>query len=290
MFIQNKTEFKLTPGNIDKVYNTLPSAVYTMTVNTSMFGSTILFNPIDLYEKGTIVDGGIYKEIRQYISDFLSPEMDMIRKAMVLQKKTGLIFNGEPGTGKTFLAGQIAEELVKEYNAIGIITNEFDSLDLSKLIETIRENDKERLIVLILDEFEKADYNNQGMLAYLDGAGNVDNIITIATVNSILHLPKTLTDRPGRFEKIYSFDAKNPNIARVMIKSLLPEQYINKVNIDLLVKDTIISKKNTIDYIRLSIRNVLLAIEQKNNDVKERNLSYDQYIIVKTIADIVKEE
>ncbi len=275
MFIKEKSAYKLVDTDAIEVVKHLKAGVYNMKVRKNYYGKDVMFEHNDKYKKGMNITTGIFKEIKQYIDDFFSFEMNKVRQDMEMNNKLGLLFKGLPGTGKTYLAGQLAEKYAQEKDAIGIMTTAFDEVDLGDVIKYIRLTDpnSNRLIVFIMDELEKKRIgNDSAFLSFMDGADSKDNILIIATVNKTKDLPNTLLQRPGRFEKIFDFKSEKDEVIKNIVTDIIPTQYHNRIDIDTFVKGLISSNKTTIDYIRIEVRNVITSILQNKNSNDKINV------------------
>ena len=260
MFIKHEeNKFQLVHGNPQDVLPRLKSGMYDMVVEETPWSKHIFFQPNNSYKKGKKIDCGIYGKIREFFEDFISDDMEKARNEMGMLSKMGMIFTGDPGTGKTFLAGQLAQDLCDKRQAIGVLTSQYSRAKLHKIIDDIRENDPDQWIILILDEFEKVikDFDDSDLLGFLDGRASRDKVITIAIVNSTKKLPDHLTKRPGRFEKIFRFKADDEDVLNTMTETVIPDDYRGKLKVPEIVqelKGTLKDVEVTIDAIRLKVR------------------------------------
>lgn len=273
MFIykQDEKQYKVVSADPGSTLETkVKAGVYNLTVEESMFSRDYYLNDITAnYEQGRIIDAGIFKTIRSKIDKFFEPEMYQARKTMGLKNKIGMIFNGKPGTGKTFLAGQIASELAKKIDAVAIVVT--DKIKLDGFVDMIRKHDPDRQIIIILDEFEKVydmSYISSDLLGFLDGSKSKENVITLATVNSTGRMPDVLTNRPGRFEEIYEFSINDDDVLRGMVESVLPQEYLDVLDIEAIVKEVKSNKIHAMDKLVLLIRD-LIYHHLKNLETKE---------------------
>lgn len=270
MFIINKDSVNLVSADPDSILQKeMPSGLYNLDIVESFFGNSISFRKTDIYKGGKIIKSGIFKEVWDAIDNYNCTEAYEARDILGLMHKVGFIFNGEPGTGKTFLAGQIAEKFIAEEDAIGLIVNKWSGLKLHNIIDTLREFNKDRKIIIILDEFEKHNGNrafeDPSLLSFLDGANSRNNTIIIATTNSTSKLPKVLTSRPGRFENIFTFEVNSEEVTKQIIIGMLNGKLQGEDQITRLLKKVNLKEsKPTIDEIKVIVRDEIINMLKEN--------------------------
>lgn len=285
MFLQENNQYKLIDGNPDGLSPTLKPGIYSIDVVKSMFSSSMYFKPIKNYENSSILDAGVYKKVEKYVDDFLSSAMSKARAALKGLSKLGLMFLGDPGTGKTFLAGQIAQKLVTEKEAVAIILTDFWKYNLSKLVDQIRNDDPDRFIVVIMDEFEKCQRHqleDPDLLAFLDGSNSKNNILIIALANATTNMKDFILNRPGRFEQIYNFDEKDPKVTEALALSITPKEFRDRIDIKFIAAQLIANKKSSVDNIRIAIRDAIAEIIHFDDTGEFK--SYNSLNDVKTIT------
>jgi SpoVK/Ycf46/Vps4 family AAA+-type ATPase len=230
---------------------------------TEGWTKALYFNKTERYKGSKMIDVGVFKRIQNYLDDFTTEEMYSARKSLKGLHKIGLMLTGDPGTGKTFLAGQLAQKLVDEKGAIALLTNEFWKYDLSKLVDAVRENEPDRMIVVVMDEFEKCSNHqlqDSELLSFLDGSGSRDNIVILALVNSTNNMKDFLLNRPGRFEQIYNFDEKDDEVLIALAKSITPAEFKERIDFDQVISKLVEVKKRTVDCIKIAIRDAIAEI------------------------------
>jgi len=261
----DNTHFKLIGENKKNIFPELEGKLYNLEIKKSFFGKDFIFSPLDRYNNTTVAKVGIFKDVYEYTKEFYNESRIKLRKEMGFLNKMSLILKGDPGTGKTHLACTVASELVRKNNGVGIVVNDIEDIKFDKLVDDVRINNPKRLIVFVLDELEKSNrytLRDTDFLAFLDGAKSRENVIIIATVNTIEDFPKFLIKRPGRFEKIYNFVFNTEEVLNQLIGVLLPERYKNnKVILNELLTRAIAGKVATIDHLRFSILNYLTDLE-----------------------------
>ena len=260
MIIKEDSKYRLIEANSDNLIENLSAGTYTVELKQGFFSSSLYLDPVgDKYKKGMMINEGIFKKIHEDVNAFLSEEMTLARESLCMMNKSGIMFEGAPGTGKTFLAGQIGEQLVQERNAVCLITTN-PNLDFAAIIDIIRQKSPDRFVVLIIDEFEK-NYksSNTSLLSFLDGTESRDNVLVIATVNNMRNLPNYITERPGRFEKIYRFKMTDETILKPLLISIIPTKYREALDTEIgrLVEKLKKEKEITIDSIRMYVRDLI---------------------------------
>jgi hypothetical protein len=264
MFIKQdngKDKFELIPRKAADVSATLEPAVYTLKIEKSWSGITVYFERNDRYKGGVPINTGVFAEANEHFNFFISKEAEEARKDLGLMDKMALIFNGGPGTGKTFLAGQMMEKLVREKNAICIMSKGEPSIDIHTLIDSVRLEDPNRWVGILIDEYEKSRGNELDMLSFLDGTNSRNNVLLIATVNSTKMLPETIINRIGRIERVYNFDTEDAEVIKAMIVSVIPEKYKDKINAEEISLEFIeYGIKPSIDFITVLIRNKIYEL------------------------------
>ena len=261
MFLINteNSEFIMLGSEKGSKVDRLEKGMYNLQVRGGGLAPTVISFARNLdYTKGVVINEGIFKEVRDSLNDFFTEEMVAARNSLDMKHKLGLMLNGDPGTGKTFLAGQLAEELCQKYDGVGILATQ--AQDYSDLIDGIRADDPNRLIILIIDEFEKTFRSyDTALLSFLSGAREKDNTIIIATVNDADDLPRFITDRPSRFEKVFEFSFKDDIVLASTAKSMIPDEYKDKINSEVLLENLKKHPKMSIDKMRHIIRDIIAA-------------------------------
>ena len=262
MFLKIQNDFKLVSGNADNVIKALTAGVYKAELKKEGFSNVIYFSPAEERPEHTMLTTGVFADINANLNAFFEPAMCKARKAIGSLNKFSCLIYGEQGSGKTHHVMLWAQKIARERNAISIIISNTGNFNLSELIDSVRDNDPNRLIVLILEEFEKSSirYEDPRLLSFLDGSDSKDNMIILATCNNISDMPSIILDRPGRFEKKFCLKAGNRDVMRGMLKSIVPAEYATRINTERLLDILESKQKWTIDYIRVLLRNAIAEL------------------------------
>ena len=163
--------------------------------------------------------------IKDHMDKFSSNKNFYMEKE--LSYKTGMLFYGKPGTGKSSLVKAIATEYHR--GIISIDVSNIDNIDFARLTMMINNEDKETYIVLFEDidtlflnreEGDKHDKNYNDiinkLLQFLDSNQSPSNVVFIATTNHLDRLDEALI-RDGRFDlKIEIGELRKHDISRFL--------------------------------------------------------------------------
>lgn len=154
--------------------------------------------------------------------------------------KRNILLYSVPGNGKTSLINILCNILIKEYNGIVFCIDDFrDLIAYSKIMERVRSIEPNRKVVTIIEDFEHFSENKDSsalLLQTLDGNGQFDNVVTIATTNYPELLEKRFICRPSRFNIVIEYKKPNATIRRAYIVNKLKDGGID-VNDENVKKD-----------------------------------------------------
>lgn len=162
-----------------------------------------------------------FSEIRKEAQDIVAVHAKVeARKALLslgVDPVRGILFEGPPGTGKTFLAQIMAAQSHAEFYLVttaslgGRLVGESEQ----RLEAIYADAAKQEMSIIFVDEIEvltkdRASEQDHGsrlvnvFLTNMDGVAAPDNVITIGTTNRVDDIDKALR-RPGRFDREVTF-------------------------------------------------------------------------------------
>ena len=163
-----------------------------------------------------------------------------------LPTNRGVLFAGEPGTGKTLTL----EVLLNQFEGITRIYATAETLfgrnHIRKLYGLARKLSPTIVAIEDIDTIGSSDeeYGERSplvgeILTALNCAENNNGVVTIATTNYPDNLDIALRDRPGRFDSRIDFDLPDKKGRKRILKTYIDKFDANKqINMDLLAKDT----------------------------------------------------
>lgn len=167
----------------------------------------------------------------------------------------GIMFYGEPGTGKT----HIMREYSKTFGYPIFVIEGNDDNVLDEVVKTYENASKEKNAIVIIDEIDKLVERDSKLsrilMAKLDGF-EISNVLTLATCNYYADLPEALV-RPGRFDRHFNLLIKSKkDLKEIIIK------FLNEYKIDLNESDIAelmqIFKNDSVCFIKSALSNASL--------------------------------
>lgn len=157
--------------------------------------------------------------VKKEIKEIIKRPIDTLNAKGQELASRGMLFIGEPGTGKT----KTGKAIMREANAtfIWVSSKDFQRLDpiksLSLAFKLARDLAPTVLFIEDIDTWLR-DYTIDLLKTELDGIRENRGLITILTSNSPEKLPDALLDRPGRFHDIVEFGLPDKVMRGEMIK------------------------------------------------------------------------
>jgi len=211
-FLKNGNTFRVSSKEAMDLHEQLPAGNYTVAVDP--FGNFYL-ERIDDFEIPTKLYGNTLRHTDRIINSFWD------RPA-----QTGVLLNGEKGSGKTLLAKNISTQLAKQGVPTIVINRDWTGDGFFKLLQDI-----DQPCVILFDEFEKV-YDNdeqEQILTLLDGVFNSKKLY-LMTVNDKWRVNSHMRNRPGRLFYLLDFKGLDQEFIREYCEDRLDsKQYIYQI-------------------------------------------------------------
>lgn len=139
--------------------------------------------------------------------------------AMGVSLKRGILLHGPAGGGKSTVVRQAINRVV----GMGGFAVRFSvDDDITQFVQALREREQKAPIVAVFEDIDSwVDEEEEGLLEFLDGSSQVENILFIGTTNNYEDLPDRIKDRPGRFDTQLEIGMPSDEAKRKFIGALL---------------------------------------------------------------------
>ena len=189
----------------------------------------VTFNDIYLVQS-------LRKEIQTNIINFFDPKLRELKKKNGLPSKRGIIFAGEPGTGKTFLSRVLAGALDSTFM---IVTKLYDASELTHYMDFMKQFPNAAILFEDIDIYVP-DRNSgspivSALLNSLDGIAPNENILVLCTTNELKVLDRAIKDRPGRFDRTLKFNAPDAELKTIMLKGFCNNHDCTNIDFDAII-------------------------------------------------------
>ena len=209
-FLKNGNTFRVSSKEAMDLHEKLPAGNYT--IAQDMMGNFYL-EQIDDFEIPSKMYGNTLRHTGRIINTFWERP-----------QQTGVLLNGEKGSGKTLLAKNISVELAKQDVPTIVINRDWKGDAFFKLLQDI-----DQPCVVLFDEFEKVygREDQEQILTLLDGVFGSKKLY-ILTCNDKYRIDSHMRNRPGRI--FYLLDFKGLDTA--FIREYCEDRLNNKQHID----------------------------------------------------------
>ena len=211
-FLKSGTSWRVSSREAMDLHEALPAGNYTVAVD--MMGNFYL-EQIDSFEIPKKMYGNTLRHTDRIINTFWERP-----------QQTGVLLNGEKGSGKTLLAKNISTELAKSGVPTIVINRDWSGDGFFKLLQDI-----DQPCVVLFDEFEKVyDREKQEeILTLLDGVFGSKKLYVL-TVNDKWRVDSHMRNRPGRIFYLLDFKGLDVNFIREYCEdNLINKQYIDQI-------------------------------------------------------------
>ncbi len=166
-----------------------------------------------------------YDKINTLVKSFFNPAVSDKITNLGFFHKTGILFYGKEGTGKSTIIKHYCQQLIKEQNALVFYFTNKHRLSVPwKFVKDIRKV-QDNPIVIVFEEFDDLIKNDLESILkeIMDGHESINNCLFFATTNYIDKIPDAIKLRPSRFKYVL-------NIEGLQLKSDIKELVHNMLN------------------------------------------------------------
>jgi hypothetical protein len=249
-FIRNGNTFRVTPDEALDIQSVLPIGNYT--VNFNQMGGYFFLEMTDAFKQVPKLYGDTTKNASRILKTYLD------RKS-----STGVMLNGEKGSGKTLLAKTLSIEAGRMGIPTIIINNPWTGDGFNKFLQDIAQP-----TVILFDEFEKV-YDNEAQeqaLTLLDGVFPSRKLFVI-TCNDKWRVNEHMRNRPGRIFYMLDFHGLTPEF----IIEYCQDNLKNKQHIDKLVEISSLYDKFNFDMLQATVEEMNRYDETPQESLKMLN-------------------
>lgn len=152
----------------------------------------------------------------------------LYEKFNFLQKR-GILFYGPPGCGKTSILNAVTQSHIKN-DGLVIKAAGNDPSYFAPGLKSLRMVEPNRPIIILLEDFEtmlessngsNTAYNEQKLLALLDGNDQINNVLVLATTNKPDVIADRFIKRPGRFDLVIGLNEPTSNDRKAYIHRIV---------------------------------------------------------------------
>jgi len=207
----------------------------------------------------------------QEIKNYFSHKSYLIHKELNMNMSYGSILYGKQGTGKTTAGYTIAQQLVKDCNAIVFSVSCYSEIMFIKYVLKELNVPAATMKVFIMDECEYQLRNHESNFKQLlDGKETVEGAFYMFMTNYLDKIPKTILDRPSRIKKTIEFTTINEEetvfeIISGMNETLSKSIKLQKASLRDVTK--LLSKDKTLDEIKTKFIEEVYNVSMTNSQI-----------------------
>lgn len=217
-----------TPDVTIQITNSLPSGVYKMALIDRVWrATTVPVKTDELYSFPDNLTDIILSEVEEFWG-----KKEIYEKHNIVHKR-GILLCGAPGCGKTSIIQLLSKQIVERGGLVFVASDRDSFYGLVDNIKTIKEIEKDRPIITIIEDVDQIISQFGGdspILDFLDGSKSIANHLCILTSNDTTDLSEALL-RPSRIDLIYEIPNPKSDIRRAYFKNknIAPEKLTEMV-------------------------------------------------------------
>jgi hypothetical protein len=181
----------------------------------TVIGKDPVPRPRGLTWDSLVLEPGLRDELRRQVDSFfaMAPEYERLK----IPHRRGLLFAGPPGNGKTSALRIIASERPEPFFTFTLTKYS----DRSEVDEAFDKAALEAPSILCFEDVDSLFQDNFGLSHFLnriDGIHPLEGVLILATTNHPEQLDSALTERPSRFDRIFTFGNPGPEQRRQYLR------------------------------------------------------------------------
>lgn len=203
---------------VDSVAKTIPAGNYN-----------ILETPSGYYLQQTAVNTDELIRLPDEASDFV---VEHIKEFWQLQStfeahnflhKRGILLFGPQGGGKTSAIFQVSSYFVNDIK--GVVLDISNPYAMQAGLKMIRQVEPKRPIMCVIEDIDEliSWYGDKKLTAILDGQGNINGVLFLATTNFPERLPSRIINRPSRFDVVKYVGIPSEAARKTYLEHKLPD-------------------------------------------------------------------
>jgi len=173
-------------------------------------------------------------EVLDHITDFWGRENKFEELGFVY--KRGILLYGPQGSGKSSTIFRLMRQIIAADGIALIVNSPYAAISC---INLIREIEPDRKLVVLMEDVDDIvySYGDRTLTNLLDGSGNINKVIFIATTNYPERLPPRLLQRPSRFDIVKYIGMPSLAARKKYVKTVLNGKVSPSI-IDTIAKET----------------------------------------------------
>lgn len=158
--------------------------------------------------------------------------------------KRGMLMYGDPGSGKSHIIQLIVKHLIEVEKGVVFKIEAPQDVETFQgfMNSTFKPIEPNRRIVVIIEDidglFMSGKHTETVLLNILDGMGQMDNVVYLATTNYPEELPDRIMNRPSRFDRRYLITLPNEAVRRSYFEQALLPEDIKNIDLNRWVEET----------------------------------------------------
>jgi SpoVK/Ycf46/Vps4 family AAA+-type ATPase len=182
------------------------------------------------------------ESILKDITSFWSKRAAFDRYEMTF--KRGILMYGTPGGGKSHIIQLIVKELIDEQKGVVFKIEAPSDVEMFHgfMQTTFKVIEPDRRIVVIMEDidglFHAGKQTETILLNILDGMGQMDNVVYVATTNYPEELAERIINRPSRFDRRYEIGLPDDNVRRSYFEQILKPEDVKLIDLSHWVQET----------------------------------------------------